>query len=138
MGAIFNQIDLPLVNFYKYVIGDLDMDTLRNVYNLLLELGFVKSQREFSRDFLGKSAGYFSQIATTGALPSLCALGTLAGVLYAIVVDEAGRPADYVARRKLRSAWVEAAVILDGERKRRRYPPRRSPHLFDAAGRDTE
>lgn len=112
------------------------MDTLQNVYNLLFELGFVKSQREFSRDFCGKSAGYFSQIATTGTLPSLCALGTLTGALYALVMDEAGRPADYAMSRKLRSAWVASAVMLEGERQRRRYPPRRASHPFDVAGRD--
>ncbi|MCI1141577.1 hypothetical protein MOP88_03235 [Sphingomonas sp. WKB10] len=49
-------------------------------------------------------------------------------------MDEAGRPADYAMSRKLRSAWVASAVMLEGERQRRRYPRAGHPiHLTSPA-----
>jgi hypothetical protein len=111
---------------------------LKEIYEILNGLGICRTQREFSRDFLGKSAGYYSQITSTGASPALAAVGTLVGVLHALVTNEASRPADYAARRQIRSAWIAAAVMLDGERHRRRYPARRSPQLFETPTENRE
>jgi uncharacterized protein (DUF2236 family) len=114
----------------------LEIDMLKEIYENLNNLGICRTQREFSRDFLGKSSGYYAQITSTGASPALAAIGTLVGVLHALVTNNAGRPADYAARRQIRSAWIAAAVMLDGERQRRRYPARRSPRLFDTPPED--
>ena len=104
---------------------------LQEIYEILSSIGICRSQREFSRDFLGKSSGYYAQITSTGASPALSAVGTLVGVLHALVTNDAGMPADHAACRQIRSAWIAARVMLDGERQRRHYPARRSPQLFN-------
>ena len=91
---------------------------------MLEEIGLCKSQREFSTDFLGKSGGYLSQITNTGAIPAISAVGMLVGILHAIVVQGESMPDLWVERRKLRSAWVTASVVLERERQRQRHPSR--------------
>ncbi|PTW49206.1 hypothetical protein C8J25_101712 [Sphingomonas faeni] len=109
------------------------MSTLTDIYNILLELGLCKSQRGFSRDFLGKSDGYLSQIIAAKSVPDLAALSSLVGVLNAILPPLDGDPVLYDSRRKLRAAWIASAVMLEGERARRSYPQRFRPHPFTAA-----
>ena len=106
------------------------------IYEILRTAGLCSSQREFSRDFLAKSAGYLAQMNATDAVPSLSVIASLVGVLHAMITDDARRPSDYVARRQLRSAWVASAVMLQGERERRQYPARRFPHPFETAAKE--
>lgn len=105
------------------------MDDLYSIYETLREIGLCKSQRDFSKDFLGKSSGYLSQITNTGAIPAISAIGMLVGILHAVVVQGESMPDLWVERRKLRSAWVAASVILQRERHRQRCPSRTAASL---------
>jgi len=109
------------------------MKALIDIYNTLHDLELCKSQRGFSRDFLGKSDGYLAQISAAGSVPDLAALSSLVGVLNAIIPPLDGDPVLYDSRRKLRAAWIASAVMLEGERNRRRYPQRFRIHPFTAA-----
>jgi len=105
------------------------MNDLHSIYEALREIGLCRSQRDFSTQFLGKSSGYLSHITITGAIPAISAIGMLVGILHAIVVREDCLPDLYAERRKVRSAWVAASVLLDCERQRQRQPPRLTSNL---------
>ena len=91
------------------------MEVLTDIFKLLKEYKYVKDQADFSRAFLGRSEGYYGYIKSSGAPICLVSLSLLATALHSVAanVDESR---EFVKRQRLRSAWVAALVMLDGER----------------------
>ena len=90
------------------------MNELQETYDLLVELGACHTQAEYSRDWLGRSDGYFAYLKSTGDRPSLSAIGMLIGRLEAIspTVDDSRW---WQERRQIRSAIIAAKVMFAGE-----------------------
>lgn len=93
------------------------MHELTDIYDLLVEYGLCHNQTEFSRDWLGRSDGYFAYIRCTRSQPSAASLGMLSArisnVLYSL-----GRTAPEVKRKRLLKSGMAAALMMFRERSR--------------------
>ena len=76
---------------------------------------YIKDQATFSRDFLGRSEGYYVYIKSSRAPICLVSLSLLVAALHSITAD-VDESREFVKRQRLRSAWVSALVMLEGER----------------------
>ena len=91
------------------------MEVLDEIYGLLKEYDYCKTQADFSTKFLKRSEGYYAYIKSSQApicLVSLCLLATL---LHSIA-SEVNPSREFVKRQRLRSAWCAAMVMLEGEK----------------------
>lgn len=91
------------------------MKDLDEIYDLLKEYKYCKDQADFSCIFLGRSAGYYAYIKSSKAPICLLSLSFLTSAIHSIAaeVDDAR---EFVKAQRLRSAWVSAIVMLEGER----------------------
>ena len=98
------------------------MDEIQDIYDTLTDLGFCKSQAEYSREWLGRSAGYFAYLKSTNAPVALSAIGMLIGRLEAIkpTLDDSRW---YLERRRICGAIIAAKVMWAGEYELRFVPP---------------
>lgn len=98
------------------------MNEIEDIYDTLTELGFCKSQAEYSRDFLGRSGGYFAYLKSSKAPVALSAIGMLIGRLEAIkpTLDDSRW---FQERRRISGAIIAARVMYAGEYELRFVPP---------------
>ena len=89
------------------------MKELEQIYETLKTLGFCSTRTQFSREWLGRSAHYMSQIGGDPRMASITSLCLLASKLELATVN-AKASDDYGAYRKLRSAFVAASTVRDG------------------------
>lgn len=91
------------------------MRVLDEIYSLLKEYKYCRDQADFSRIFLGRSNGYYAYIKSSKAPICLLSLSFLATAIHSIAseVDDAR---EFVKAQRLRSAWVSALVMREGER----------------------
>lgn len=98
------------------------MNEIQEIYETLRALGFCKSQAEYSRDWLGRSEGYFAYLKSSKAPVALSAIGMLIGRLEAIkpTLDDSRW---YQERRRISGAIIAAKVMYEGEYELRFVPP---------------
>lgn len=98
------------------------MNEIEEIYETLHDLGLCKSQAEYSRDWLGRSKGYFAYLKSTKAPVALSVIGMLIGRLEAVcpTVDDSRW---YQERRRIRGALIAAQVMSAGEFELRFVPP---------------
>lgn len=97
------------------------MHKLFEIYEALKEEGFCANQAEFSTFWLGRSAHYMSQIKGRADKASLTSLNLLASRLE-VAVFVAGALATGATYRRLRTAFVSARSMCDGEYELRHLP----------------
>jgi hypothetical protein len=91
------------------------MQVLTDIFKLLKEYNYVADQADFSRKFLGRSEGYYAYIKSSKAPICLVSLSLLAAALHSVAA-EVDESREFVKRQRLRSAWVGALMMLEGER----------------------
>ena len=98
------------------------MNELQEIYETLVDLGFCKSQAEYSRHWLGRSGGYFAYTKSSKAPVALSAIGMLIGRLESIspTLDDSRW---HQERRRIRAALIAAKVMFQGEFELRFVPP---------------
>ena len=98
------------------------MNEIQEIYDTLTDLGFCKSQAEYSRDWLGRSDAYFAYLKSSRAPVALSAIGMLIGRLEAIkpTLDDSRW---YLERRRICGAIIAAKVMYEGEFELRFVPP---------------
>jgi hypothetical protein len=99
------------------------MTMLDEIYTTLKDHGFCADQQDFSREWLGRSEGYYAYLRSSGARPSTTSLALLAARIFGVVPRVSVSPL-LLSSGPLRSAWVAATTLWQGERKaelQRRY-----------------
>jgi hypothetical protein len=91
------------------------MRDLARIFELLCEFNLCSNQTEFSRDWLGRSKGYYAYLRCTGAKPSSASLGMLSARILNISLRVAGKMAE-ADRKRLLKAAVTAAIMMMQER----------------------
>ena len=91
------------------------MRVLTEIYCLLKEYKYCNNQADFSRKFLKRSEGYYAYIKSSKAPICLVSLSLLAASIHSIVA-EIDDTREFVKRQRLRSAWVSALMMLEGEK----------------------
>lgn len=89
------------------------MNELTSIYETLKEVGLCATQRQFSEEWLGRSAHYMSQIGGDPRKASLTSLQLLVSRLE-LASLEAKSNESRATYRKIRSAFVEASTVLNG------------------------
>ena len=98
------------------------MHELHEIYETLNDLKFCASQADFSRQWLGKSEGYYAYLKASSEAPALSSIGMLIGRLQSIcpTVNDSRY---WEERRRLRSAIVKAKTMWQGEFELTYLPP---------------
>ena len=91
------------------------MRDLSDIFDLLCEYDLCSNQSEFSRDWLGRSNGYYAYLRSTGAEPSPASLGMLSARILNVSLRVAGKMAE-ADRQRLLKAAVTAAIMMLPER----------------------
>lgn len=98
------------------------MHELHEIYQTLKDLNFCASQADFSKNWLGKSGGYYAYLKASNEAPQLSCVGMLIGRLQSICPT--GNDSRYwEERRQLRSAIVAAKTMWLGELELTYMPP---------------
>lgn len=97
------------------------MSYLTEIFEVLRAEGFCETQAEFSEVWLGRSQHYLAQIKHDPSRLSLTSLRLLATRLE-LTWLLAIKAAPYETQRKLRSAFVSARTMCDGEFELRHVP----------------
>ena len=90
------------------------MNELDEIYEVLSDLGICETQAEFSTVWLGKTAGYYAYLKSSGSSPCLSAIGMLIGRLQSIcpTTDDSRY---WEERRRIRHAICAAKTMWLGE-----------------------
>ncbi len=91
------------------------MRDLAQIFKLLCEFDLCSNQTEFSRDWLGRSKGYYAYLRCTGAEPSPASLGMLSARILNASLRVGGKMAE-ADRKRLWKAAVAAAIMMLPER----------------------
>ena len=97
------------------------MNELGDIYEHLHDLGFCPTQSEFSREWLGRSEGYFAYLKSSNAPVCLSAVGMLIGRIRSIcpTTDDSRL---FEERTRLRMALNMARTLFVGEWELRNLP----------------
>lgn len=97
------------------------MNELTDIYDHLKGLGLCSSQDEFSRDWLGRSDGYFAYLRSSGEPICLSAVGMLIGRLKSVcpTTDESRL---FEERFRIRLCLNMARTLYAGEWELRNLP----------------
>lgn len=91
------------------------MRDLARIFELLCEFDLCSNQTEFSRDWLGRSKGYYAYLRCTGAEPNPASLGMLSARILNVSMRVAGKMSE-ADRKRLLKAAVTAALMMLSER----------------------
>lgn len=97
------------------------MNELTDIYEHLKGLGLCATQDDFSRDWLGRSDGYFAYLKSSGEPICLSAVGMLIGRLKCVCPtgDESSL---FEERARIRLAMKMAKTLYYGEWELRNLP----------------
>ena len=97
------------------------MNELNEIYDHLKGLSLCATQDEFSRDWLGRSDGYFAYLKSSGEPICLSAVGMLIGRLRSVcpTCDESSL---FEERARIRLALKMAKTLYYGEWELRNLP----------------
>lgn len=87
------------------------MRDLSDIFDLLCEFDLCSNQTEFSRDWLGRSNGYYAYLRSTGADVSSASLGMLSARISNVLYRSAGK-IDAADRKQLLKAAVTAGIMM--------------------------
>ncbi|MFC3442164.1 DUF6626 family protein [Sphingobium rhizovicinum] len=91
------------------------MRDLSDIFNLLCEYNLCSNQSDFSRDWLGRSNGYYAYLLSSGAEPNSASLGMLCARISNVLFQTVGK-IDESDRKRLLKASVLAGIMMMRER----------------------
>lgn len=87
------------------------MHELTEIYELLRGYNLCANQSQFSRDWLGRSDGYYAYLMSSEADPNPASLGMLSARISNVLVLSAGK-LDEGDRKRLLKAAVTAGLLM--------------------------
>lgn len=102
------------------------MRDLSDIFDLLCEYSLCSNQTEFSRDWLGRSNGYYAYLRSTGAEASSASLGMLCARITNVLYRTAGK-IDEADRKRLLKASVTAGIMMLKEKSHEAVQQRQHP-----------